>query len=146
MWISGTYNTFSSAFEGDANTEAKAYFGVSMLNGSDPTGAAIGWTKLGGASTPFQLMVHNGTTLTKVASASSTANNGTPFRWMVYADGSGNVTLYINGVSVATTALGPAGSTQANTSQFTAAVNQTASTTKRMAHELHYPKIFIAPQ
>jgi hypothetical protein len=91
-------------------------------------------------------MVHNGTTLTKVASATSTVNSTSPFRWMVYADGTGNVTLYINGVSVATTALGPTGSAQANVAQFTAAVSQNASAATRMIHEIYYPKIYVAPQ
>ena len=146
IWISGVYDTYSSTWQGDANTEAKAYLGVSMLNGDDPTGAAIGWWKLGGASTPFNLMVHDGTTLTKVASASSTANSGTPFRWLVYSDGAGNVTLYINGVSVATTTAGPTGATQANTGQFTGAVKAGASAATRMLQNLTYPKIYVAPQ
>jgi hypothetical protein len=146
IWISGVYDTANSTYQGDANTEAKAYIGISMLNGDDPTGPAIGWWKLGGASTPFNLMVHDGTTLTKVASASSTANSGTPFRWMVYSDGAGNVTLYINGASVATTTAGPTGATQANTGQFTAAVKASASAATRMLQTLTYPKIYVAPQ
>jgi len=146
IWISGVYDTANATYQGDANTETKAYLGVSMTSGDDPTGAAIGWWKLGGASTPFNLMVHNGTTLTKVASATSTANAGTPFRWMVYSDGAGNVTLYINGVSVATTALGPTGSAQANVGQFTAAVKAGVTATTRMVQDLTYPKIYVAPQ
>jgi hypothetical protein len=146
IWISGVYDAYDTSYQGDAQTEVKAYIGVSMSNGSDPTSAAIGWWKLGGASTPFNLMVHNGTTLTKVASATSTANSSVPFRWMVYSDGNGTVTLYINGVSVATTALGPTGSTQANISQFTAAVSASATSATRMIHDIYYPKIFVAPQ
>jgi hypothetical protein len=146
IWISGVYDTGNATYQGDANTEAKCYIGVSMLNGNDPTGAAIGWWKQGGASTPFNLMVHDGTTLTKVASATSTVNSGTPFRWLVHSDGSGNVTLYINGTSVATTALGPTGATQANTGQFTAAVKATVTAATRCLNNLTYPKIFVAPQ
>ena len=145
IWISGIYDTFSSSWQGDTNTENKAYLGVTMTNGDDPTGAAIGWFKQGGASTPFQLMVHNGTTLTKVASATSTANSDATFRWMVHSDGAGNVTLYIDGVSVATTALGPT-SAQANIAQFTAAVKASAAAATRMIQDIYYPKIYVAPQ
>jgi len=67
-------------------------------------------------------------------------------RYMVYSDGAGNVTLYINGTSVATTALGPTGSTTAATSQFTASTSSTASSTARVYFDLYHPKIFIAPQ
>jgi len=145
IWISGSYDTFSSTYQGDTNTENKAYLGVTMTNGDDPTGAAIGWFKQGGASTPFQLMVHNGTTLTKVASATSTANSDATFRWMVHSDGAGNVTLYIDGVSVATSALGPT-SAQANIAQFTAAVKASAAAATRMLQDIYYPKIYVAPQ
>jgi len=145
IWISGSYDTFSSSWQGDTNTENKAYLGVQMTNGDDPTGAAIGWFKLGGASTPFQLMVHNGTTLTKVASATSTANSDATFRWMVHSDGAGNVTLYIDGVSVATSALGPT-SAQANIAQFTAAVKASSAAATRMIQDIYYPKIYVAPQ
>lgn len=145
IWISGIYDAGNSSWQGDTNTENKAYLGVTMTNGDDPTGAAIGWFKLGGASTPFQLMVHDGTTLTKVASATSTANSDATFRWMVHSDGAGNVTLYINGVSVATTALGPT-SAQANIAQFTAAVKASAAAATRMIQDIYYPKIYVAPQ
>jgi hypothetical protein len=146
IWISGTFDAFSSTYQGDANTETKVYLGTNMGNGDDPTAACIGWWKLGGASTPFNLMVHNGTTLTKVASASSTANSGQPFRWMVYSDGSGNVTLYINGVSVATTSAGPSGATQSATCTLTAAVKAGATATTRMVNDFIFPKIYVAPQ
>jgi hypothetical protein len=146
MMISGIYNTGNATYQGDANTENKVYLGTNMGSGDDPTSACIGWWKQGGASTPFNLMVHNGTTLTKVASGTSTVNSGTPFRWMVYSDGTGNVTLYINGVSVATTTAGPSGSTQSNVCKLTAATKATASAATRMAHEFIYPKIYVAPQ
>jgi hypothetical protein len=146
MWITGTYDAFSATYQGDANTETKVYLGTNMGNGDDPTSACIGWWKLGGASTPFNLMVHNGTTLTKVASSTSTTNSATPFRWMVYADGSGNVTLYINGVSVATTSSGPSGSTQSNICSLTAAVKASVTAATRILNNFTYPKLFIAPQ
>lgn len=144
IWLSGS---FRINVAGDSNNDFKAYIGTSMLNGNDPTGPSIGWYRQGGASMPISLMVHNGTTLTKVASASSYGSGSTAvIRYMVYSDGAGNVTLYINGTSVATTALGPTGSTTAATSQFTASTSSTASSTARVYFDLYHPKIFIAPQ
>lgn len=54
------------------------------------------------------LTVHNGTTLTDVTS-SYTPSLGECFRVAIYSDGAGNVTLYVNGSSVATTSSGPTG-------------------------------------
>ena len=144
IWLSGSFRINTA---GDSNNNFKAYIGTSMLNGNDPTGPSIGWYRQGGASMPISLMVHNGTTLTKVASASSYGSGSTAvIRYMVYSDGAGNVTLYINGTSVATTALGPTGSTTAAVAQFTASTSSTASSTARVYFDLYHPKIFIAPQ
>jgi len=141
--ISGTFSA-NGASVGEANNEFKIFLGTSMLNGNDPTSASIGLFKLGG-TTPISVMVHDGTTLTKVASSSSFGGT-TPVRYLVYSDGNGNVTLYINGTSVATTALGPTGSTQTNTGQFTASIKQTVTAVTRYYIELVHPKIFVAPQ
>ena len=141
--ISGTFNA-SGASLGDANNEFKIYLGASMVNGNDPTSASIGLWKLGG-TTPISVMVHDGTTLTKVASSASFGGT-TPIRYLVYSDGAGNVTLYINGTSVATTSAGPTGSTQTNTGQFTASIKQDVTAVTRYYIELVHPKIFVAPQ
>jgi hypothetical protein len=144
IWLSGSFRINTA---GDSNNDFKAYIGTSMLNGNDPTGPSIGWYRQGGASMPISLMVHNGTTLTKVASASSYGSGSTAvIRYMVYSDGAGNVTLYINGTSVATTALGPTGATTAAVAQFTASTSSTASSTARVYFDLYHPKIFVAPQ
>jgi hypothetical protein len=61
----------------------------------------------------MQLLVHNGTALTTTTS-SFTPVNGQAYDVVVVSDGSGNVTLYVNGSSVATSTGGPstaAGST-----------------------------------
>jgi hypothetical protein len=141
--ISGTFNLTGTSV-GDANNEFKLFLGTSMVNGEDPTGASIGLWKQGG-TTPISVMVHNGTTLTKVASSASYGSTN-PIRYMVYSDGAGNVTLYINGTSVATTASGPTGATQTNIGQFTASIKQTASAVTRLYIELVHPKIFVSPQ
>jgi len=67
----------------------------------------------------LQLLVHNGTTLTTTTS-SYTPTNGVGYDVLVVSDGSGNVTLYVNGSSVATSTGGPtsAGSTNANVLMF----------------------------
>ena len=141
--ISGTFNA-SGASLGEANNEFKIFLGASMTNGNDPTTASIGLFKLGG-TTPISVMVHDGTTLTKVASSASFGGT-TPIRYLVYSDGAGNVTLYINGTSVATTSAGPTGSTQTNTGQFTASIKQDVTAVTRYYIELVHPKIFVAPQ
>jgi hypothetical protein len=141
--ISGTFSAVA-AQPGEANNEFKIFLGTSMVNGNDPTSASIGLFKLGG-TTPISVMVHDGTTLTKVASSSSFGGS-TPVRYLVYSDGSGNVTLYINGTSVATTALGPTGSTQTNIGQFTASIKQSVTAVTKYYIELVHPKIFVAPQ
>jgi hypothetical protein len=61
----------------------------------------------------MQLLVHNGTSLTTTTS-SFTPANGQAYDVVLVSDGSGNVTLYVNGSSVATSTGGPstaAGST-----------------------------------
>jgi len=67
----------------------------------------------------LQLLVHNGTTLTTTTS-SYTPSNGVSYDVSVVSDGSGNVTLYVNGSSVATSTGGPtsAGATNANYLMF----------------------------
>jgi hypothetical protein len=59
------------------------------------------------------LDVHNGTTLTSVTS-SFTPVLTQGFDVMVYSDGAGNVTLYVNDVQVATTSAGPTTAAIAN--------------------------------
>jgi hypothetical protein len=78
-----------------------------------------------GANLDFQLQVHNGTTLTTVTSSTQYAGGVVDLE--VVSDGAGNATLYLNGVSVATTTGAPTGVTGANATVF-AEVESTAST------------------
>jgi hypothetical protein len=57
----------------------------------------------------LELQVHDGTTLSNVTSSftPTIATTGTPFDVRVESDGAGNVTLFVNGSSVATSANGP---------------------------------------
>jgi hypothetical protein len=98
----------------DPNVTAAWYFGKSEANGAgDLNRKGFGWEIIGDATTRYlTLVVHDGTTLTKVTSSHvviSGVAGAVIFEWDVVSDGAGNVTLYVNGASVATTALGPVG-------------------------------------
>jgi hypothetical protein len=71
------------------------------------TRRGFGWAWSGGTGSRFvNLVVHNGTTLTTVASSFAVTQE-IAFDWDLYSDGAGNVTLYINGSQVATSSAGP---------------------------------------
>ena len=94
---------------GDTNTFTRVTLGgYSAHTTGDMTLMGIGWKKQGGTSPFFTLTVHNGTTLTDVAS-SVQQSDGRVIDWVIYSDGTGNVTLYINGTQAATTTAGPTG-------------------------------------
>ncbi|MFZ9992261.1 MAG: hypothetical protein ACO3J6_07615, partial [Opitutales bacterium] len=95
----------------------------------DLTAKGIGVKYVPTASTYyFFLQVHNGTTLTNVQSSTQYAGGVADLE--VVSDGSGNVTLYLNGVSVATSSAGPTGTTSANATVF-AEIESTSSTTNQ---------------
>jgi hypothetical protein len=110
VWISGRSLT---TFPTTAGYILRVSFGKQESSGvGDLALRGIGWKYTSGASQFVQLMVHNGTTLTTVNSSFTPSN--VAFDWDVVSDGAGNVTLYINGASVATSTAGP--STRATTS------------------------------
>ena len=83
--------------------------------GSGASGSDVGdlavrgfGVKSTGASNAIVLTVHNGTTLTDVTSTFTPTAGGT-FDILIDSDGSGNVTLYVNGTQHATTTAGPTG-------------------------------------
>jgi hypothetical protein len=90
----------------------------------------IGWKKQGGTSPFFTLTVHNGTTLTDVAST-VTQSGKNVIDWVIYSDGAGNVTLYINGVQAATTSAGPTGITAAAAATYREQIEATTTPTVR---------------
>jgi hypothetical protein len=95
----------------------------------DLTTSGIGVKYVPTASTfDFYLQVHNGTTLTNVISSTQYAGGVADLE--VVSDGSGNVTLYLNGVSVATSSAGPTGNTASNATVF-AEIESTSSTTNQ---------------
>jgi hypothetical protein len=95
----------------DANFTWAWYHGKAEADGvGDLTRRGFGWKMIGGAGSRFLLLqVHNGTTLTSVTSSYAVTAN-ISFDWDIESDGSGNVTLYVNGTSVATSSAGPTGS------------------------------------
>jgi hypothetical protein len=105
-WCSG--RAYPNSTITDPNVTAGWYFGKAENNGAgDLSRRGFGWEVIGNATTRYlTLVVHDGTTLTKVTS-SYVVTNGTIFDWDVITDGAGNVTLYVDGSQVATTALGP---------------------------------------
>jgi len=74
------------------------------------TSLGIGLSKVGGTSSFINLIVHNGTSQTNVATTNAlTATQVTDY--VIYSDGAGNVTLFLDGVQAATTSAGPTGIT-----------------------------------
>jgi hypothetical protein len=92
----------------DANYTCAFYYGKAEADGvGDLTRRGYGWKMVGGAGSRFlQLQAHNGTTLSSVTS-SFAVTAGVAFDWDIESDGAGNVTLYVNGSSVATSTGGP---------------------------------------
>jgi hypothetical protein len=117
LWLSFRVNYSSASTIGDANTVHRVTIGkVSSVFG-DLTTKGFGVTWTGGTTGTFNVCAHNGSAFTSVASA-VTVSNTTYFPttssaadFLVYSDGTGNVTLYCNGVQVATTTGGPSSGT-----------------------------------
>jgi len=137
IWMSGkamvyTTTAFGSSYPGDANTSARITLGgYNSVTTGDMTLKGIGWKKIGGSAPFFTLTVHNGTSLTEVATTIAPTDNQS-IDWIIYSDGAGNVTLYINGAQAATTTAGPTGTTanyaNAYREQVEAAVTASAKT------------------
>jgi hypothetical protein len=110
IWCSGrAMNTIELT---DSNVTAGWYFGKSESDGAgDLSRKSFGWEVTGNSTTRYiDLVVHDGTTLTKVTS-SYVVVSLTAFDWEVYSDGLGNVSLFVDGSLVATTSAGPTGDT-----------------------------------
>jgi hypothetical protein len=118
VWMSG-YASFGitvggTAYMGDANTMCRITLGGYSTNTTgDMTLRGIGLKKVGGVGSFVTLTVHDGTTLTDVATTVTVAD-GAGINWVIYSDGTGNVTLYINGTQAATTTAGPTSATGNN--------------------------------
>jgi hypothetical protein len=134
IWVSGKacagFN-IATNYMGDSNTMCRVTLGGYNANGTgDMAAKGIGWKKVGGTSPYFTLTVHNGTTLTDVATTVQQSDKKV-IDWVIYSDGTGNVTLYIDGAQSATTSDGPTGTSTAGYSLYREQVEATATPTVR---------------
>jgi len=136
VWISGyAMMGFGGAtsYLGDANTMCRISLGGYSTNTTgNMTLKGIGLKKVGGVASTVSLTVHNGTTLTDVAS-SVTVPDGGGIHWQIYSDGTGNVTLYINGTEAATTTAGPTTATASGSACYREQVEAVATPGVRQA-------------
>jgi hypothetical protein len=115
---------------------------------SDGVGVLVrrgyGWRATGGTAPRYlTLEVHNGTTLTSVTSTYA-LTDGIAFDWDLISNGSGTVTLYVNGVQVATTTGGPTGQTNVTTVVWQEEVATSAASTGLYNGMVHSRGKFIA--
>ena len=116
VWIAGRFG-YSGSFNGDTSTTVRVTLGKTASTFGDLSTKGIGWKVLGGTASNITLMVHNGTTLTTVSTGITLSSTAvfpatTAFAdWAIYSDGAGNVTMYLNGTSYATTSAGPSSGT-----------------------------------
>jgi hypothetical protein len=132
IWMAGRLSTSTnSTYAGDANCMALVtlggYTGFATGNMSS---LGIGLRKAGGTSSVIQLIVHNGTTFTSVNTTKTLAIREQT-DYMIYSDGAGNVSLYIEGALAASTSAGPTGITADFGGIYREQVEQTASATVR---------------
>lgn len=144
VFFSGKFGlAAASGFNGDASNYWLCTLGKSTVYAGDLTGRGIGIRKYG-ATANFFLVVHNGTTLTAIDTGVSNNNYSTNTDFLIYSDGAGNVTLWLNDVQVATTALGPTG-TATNGARIYAEVNQVGTVVARLAAHTSNLALFISP-
>jgi hypothetical protein len=143
MWLCGKFACNVSGFAGDAHN----IFSVSL--GGYTTGASgnmtvkgIGLKKVGGAASFIELVVHNGTSQSTVATTKAVATSEV-VEWMIYSDGTGNVTLYINGTQEATSSAGPTGTTANGQGVYREQVEQTASAATRLLANCYSGQLII---
>jgi len=137
VWVFGVFfpgsPVTSPSYIGDANTTCRINLGGrSAVAVGNLTQKGIGLFKAGGIGSLIYLTVHNGTTLTSVSSGVTNAT-GQTFKYVIYSDGTGNVTLYLDGVSVATTSAGPTGMTVSGYSIYEEQVETSATFSVRQA-------------
>jgi hypothetical protein len=143
LWLCGKFACNISGFAGDAHN----FFSVSL--GGYTTGMTgamvvkgIGLKKLGGASSVIELVVHNGTSESTVATTKA-VGTAEVIEYMIYSDGTGNVTLYINGTSSATSSAGPTGATANGAGVYREQVEQTASAATRLLANCYSGQLII---
>jgi hypothetical protein len=90
----------------------------------------FGLSKVGGVASFVNLVVHNGTTQTSVAT--TVALTATQISdYAIYSDGAGNVTLFLDGAQAATTSAGPTTASASFAGIYREQVESTASAAVR---------------
>jgi hypothetical protein len=133
----------ASGYLGDANNYWLCTLGKSSAYAGNLTGRGIGIRKFGSTAN-FFLVVHDGTTLTAVDSGVNNNSYSATTDFLIYSDGSGNVTLWINDTQVATTSAGPTG-TATNGARIYCEVNQAGTFGARIAGHTSNLSVFISP-
>jgi hypothetical protein len=111
----------------DSNSIWRFSIGKSIGTASPGDLSARGLMVKVAGSGALQLLVHNGTSLTATTST-YTPSNASAYDVVVVSDGAGNVTLYVNGSSVATSTGGPT-SSSGGSPQLTFEVENTSTIT-----------------
>ena len=134
LWVSGRAAIgINATYTGDSTNMALVTLGgYTTLTTGNMTSRGIGWRKAGGTSSVVELIVHNGTTFTAVSTTKTVAIRE-QFEYMIYSDGTGNVTLYIDGAQAATTSAGPTGSTADFGGIYREQVEQNSTATTRLS-------------
>ena len=137
IWLSGKCTlavSGSPSYLGDANTMARITLGgYTGLATGEMIVRGIGLKKVGGVSSNIVLTVHNGTAVTDVTSSRAVAADES-IDWVIYSDGTGNVTLYVDGAQIATTSSGPTGLGSTNGCIYNEQIE--AATTPTVRHTL----------
>ena len=144
MWLSGKFAAnHASTSAGDANNIFSVSLGgyTTGMTG-DMTVKGIGLKKVGGASSVIELVVHNGTSQSVVATTKA-VGTAEVVEYMIYSDGTGNVTLYLNGSQAATSSAGPTGATADTQGVYREQVEQTASAATRLVANCYGGQLII---
>ena len=134
----------NSTFNGDANSTIRVSVGGKSSAGSGDISInepGFGFKFTPGSAMVLQLSKGDGSSLTNVTS-SFTPVVQQSFDWKIYSDGAGNVTLYINDSSVATSANGPSTSTPESSNFYFEMAEQTVSAAVRIMWISINPKIY----
>jgi len=126
------------------NTVVRCMFGKQANDaGGDPTTKCIGWRY--SQSTGFiEIIAHNGTSLVTLTTASNPAS-GSWFEWELYNNGSGNVQMFVNDVSIGTLTSGPTGNTFAAAPTYVEEIQTTATPSAQPSVRFRNGGLFLQP-
>jgi negative regulator of sigma E activity len=88
------------------------------------------------------LVVHNGSSQATVSTTKAIAT-AEVVEYMIYSDGTGNVTLYINGTQEATSSAGPTGATADSQGVYREQVEQTITAATRLVANCYSGQLII---